>query len=94
MRKKRLLFDHDVNVLVLKRHQNRHLFDFHISVIFMMPIWNPSYPVPMPGSQLAPIAFSVVVFEFKVLSGDKANRWANYEIMAANVHYEIEIGPC
>uniref|UniRef100_A0A0D3HT82 Uncharacterized protein n=1 Tax=Oryza barthii TaxID=65489 RepID=A0A0D3HT82_9ORYZ len=47
------------NMLVLKRHWNRHLFDFHISAIFVMPVGNPTYPTPIPGSQPAPMAFSV-----------------------------------
>uniref|UniRef100_A0A0D3HT89 Uncharacterized protein n=1 Tax=Oryza barthii TaxID=65489 RepID=A0A0D3HT89_9ORYZ len=55
-------------VLVLKQHQNRHLFDFHISAVFVMPVGNLTYLAPMLDSQLAPKTFSVVVFEFKVLS--------------------------
>nr|ABA97075.1 hypothetical protein LOC_Os12g17790 [Oryza sativa Japonica Group] len=57
-----------VEVLVLKRHQKRHLFDFHISAVFVMPVGNLTYLAPMLDSQLAPMAFSVVVFEFNVLS--------------------------
>lgn len=53
-------------MLVIKRHQNRHLFTLHVSVAFQVPVRKSGTFV---GSQLAPIKVSIVVimspFELK-----------------------------